>query len=96
VSVRYTVLDRRAPRRAADAGLARIAAQVAADAASATPVDTGRLRRAWRVQRAVPGVRLVRNDTPYGRFVEYGTRRRRASAPLGRTVARWRNRTGFR
>jgi hypothetical protein len=34
-----------------------------------------------------PGTTLVRSDVAYGRYVEYGTRHRRADAMLGRALA---------
>lgn len=41
-----------------------------------TPVDTGRLRNAWRRARAAKGSVTVYNNTDYAAHVEYGHRTR--------------------
>lgn len=87
-SAAFTVTDPRAPRLAVARNVAEIAARVAASAAANTPQRTGRMARSWRtVPGRDPGTTLVVNDTPYARFVEYGTRHMRAAAPLGRAMA---------
>jgi hypothetical protein len=88
----FRVTDRRAPRRAADPHVAAVSARVVADIQAGTPVQTGRLRSGWRVVPGrVPAVRLLVNDVPYARFVEYGTRTRPATPAAGRALARWRS-----
>jgi hypothetical protein len=89
----FTVTDRKAPRREVAPGIKAIASQVRSDAAAGTPVETGRLRAAWRVQNypSAQGQTVI-NDVPYARFVEYGTRYMPPAAMLGRALARARAR----
>ena len=85
----FRVTNPRAPRLAVAPDIRRITQHIAADAAADTPVETGRMASSWRVVPGTdPATSLVTNDTPYARYVEYGTRYRPASAPLGRAVAR--------
>ena len=87
-SVQFTVTHPRARRECIRPDIAGIAGNVAAAAAANTPVQTGRLAAGWRtVPGDDPGTTFVVDDVPYARFVEYGTRYRRASAPLGRAMA---------
>jgi hypothetical protein len=89
---RYRVFDRMAPRRAVDGDLGQLAEQIKAEVVAATPRDTGAMAAAWTVERGeFPAVRLIRNDTEYARYVEYGTQNMRADPALGRTLARYRN-----
>ncbi len=84
----FVVTDPTAPRRCVQPDIAGIAAQVAAGAAANTPRLTGRLAGSWTtIPGREPGTTLVSTDVPYARFVEYGTRYMRASAPLGRAAA---------
>jgi hypothetical protein len=84
----FRVTDPQAPRKCVQPDIAGIAAQVASAAAANTPRDTGRLAASWRtVPGRDPGTTLVQTDVEYARFVEYGTRYMRASAPLGRAAA---------
>ena len=84
----FTVTNPRARRWVIQPDIRRIAEGVAADAAQNTPRLTGRMAAGWRVVPGQdPGTSLVVNSVPYARFVEYGTRRQRADAPLGRAVA---------
>ena len=59
----------------------RLAEKTKADAAEGTPVDTGRLRRAWQDAEVVAddggsvSSRRATNSVPYVGYVEYGTRR---------------------
>ena len=86
--VDYRVYDRRAPRQVVSPEIRRIAERVRTRAAAATPRLTGRLAEGWYVEAGRdPGTSLVRNDVPYARFVEYGTRRQPARAMLGRALA---------
>ena len=73
VSSTYQILDRKAPVRAVDPGIAKIAAGIQSDAQARTPVDTGRLRSGWRVKKDRDGRYTVTNAVPYARFVEHGT-----------------------
>jgi HK97 gp10 family phage protein len=87
-SATFTVTDARAPRHAVSKNVADIASGVAARAASNTPRRTGRMAASWRtVPGQDHGTTLVINTAEYARFVEYGTRHMRASAPLGRALA---------
>lgn len=97
--VSYEITDHRAPRVAASPMIRQLAERIMADAAAATPHDTGRLRDNWHVEAGRdPGTFFVANDVPYGRFVEYGTKNPDGSwrtpprAMLGRAVARRRSR----
>ena len=89
----FVITDPGAPRRCVQPDIAGIASQVAAAASANSPRLTGRLAASWRV---VPGrdpaTSLVTTDVPYARFVEYGTRHRRADAPLGKALAAVRSR----
>ena len=85
----FRVTDPGAPRRVVDRDIGDIADRVCQDAASRTPVETGRLKAGWRVERGMyDAVRLVVNDVPYARFVEYGTVNMAAEPMLGPAVAR--------
>lgn len=84
----FTVTDPAAPGRAIDPGLGEFADDLRADAADGTPVLTGRLRAGWRVVKAGDGERVVVNDVYYAPFVEFGTRRTRPAAMMGRALAR--------
>ncbi|HXC65387.1 MAG TPA: HK97 gp10 family phage protein [bacterium] len=84
----FVITDPSAPRRCVQPDIAGIAGQVAAAASANSPTLTGRLARSWRtVPGRDPGTTLVTTDVPYARYVEYGTRYMRASAPLGRALA---------
>jgi hypothetical protein len=84
----FVITDPTAPRRCVQPDIAGIASQVAAAASANSPVLTGRLARSWTTTPGRdPGTTLVSTDVPYARFVEYGTRYRRADAPLGRALA---------
>jgi hypothetical protein len=81
----YKVTNAIAKRLAVQPQILEIATQIAADARASTPVTTGRLAGGWPGRD--PGTTLVVNDVEYARYVEYGTRRRRAVAMLGRALA---------
>jgi HK97 gp10 family phage protein len=90
--VEYETVDDDEPRRIVNPEVRRVASEVARDARSMTPRRTGTLRDGWRVaQRGKFGWSVV-NDTPYARFVEYGTRHMRGQAMLGRALERARSR----
>jgi hypothetical protein len=96
----YRVTDKSAPKRQLARGVNVVARQLARDAASFTPVRTGRLRAGWRVEQAGTHSRVV-NDVPYARAVEYGSRRANGTlvppvAMMGRALARARARGGRR
>lgn len=81
---RYSVLDAKAPRRAAERGVWGVAMEMRQDAALRTPVRTGLLQSSWQVQKGrLPAVYKVINEVEYARFVEFGTRRTRAHPMLG-------------
>ena len=89
----FTVTAPRAPRFAIRPDIRRMAAQLAADAADRTPVESGEMRAGYRVVPGRdPGTSIVTNPVPYARYVEYGTRYRPASAPLGQAAAYARSR----
>jgi hypothetical protein len=71
-----------------------IAGGVATAAAERTPRGaTGRAAAGWHtVPGRDPGTTLVVNDVEYIRHLEYGTRRRPASAMLGQALAAARSR----
>jgi hypothetical protein len=92
-NVTFTVWQRQAIRQLVDPGIGDIAAQIARQTAAESPRDTGLYARSWTVTKGrFPAVRFVSNPVPYGRFVEFGTKHRRANPAFGRTIARWRNR----
>jgi hypothetical protein len=84
------VEDKRAPRLACRDGLRDIADGIRSEARAGTPVRSGTLRNGWRIGRTGDGDPTVRNDVPYGPFVEYGTARRPPVAMLGRATAKYR------
>jgi HK97 gp10 family phage protein len=87
----FTVTHPEAPAIAADPGIGAVAARIADDARSRTPVETGRLAAGWQVvQAGRPGERDVINAVPYARFVEYGTKNMPAEPMLGPAAARYR------
>jgi hypothetical protein len=87
-AARFTVTHAMARRLVVQPQIRTIAEQLAADAASRTPRDTGKMAGGYRVVPGRdPGTSLVVNDTEWARYVEYGTRRRPASAPLGQSLA---------
>ena len=81
--------DRRNARLVVQEDIRQAAQQLASRAAANTPRRTGRMAASWRTAPGYsdPGTTVVINTTPYARFVEYGTRHRRAHAPMGRAVA---------
>jgi hypothetical protein len=90
----FTVYMPGATRLATAPIIAAIADALKNDVTARTPRGpTGELRAGWKV---VPGrdpaTRLVVNDTPYGRYVEYGTRHLPARPALGQTAAAYRAR----
>jgi hypothetical protein len=88
----FSINDRRAPFRIADAQLQRIAAQLHRDLAAAMPRDTGHLSAAWETAKVRDAHYHVRNPVPYARHVEYGTRTVKARPVVGRVVAAYRAR----
>jgi hypothetical protein len=86
--------DTRSRRLCVQGNIADMAGSLAADARANTPVLSGRLAAGWRTEPGrEPGTTVVVNDTPYLRFVEYGTRHRPASAMMGRALASARSAT---
>lgn len=85
----FRVTDPKAPRLAVQQNIAEIAQQLAGRATANTPRLTGLMAGSWQVRPGYndPGTSVVINTAPYARFVEYGTRRTRAYAPLGRALA---------
>ena len=89
VTFTTTRQDGRNARLCVQPDIREAAQQLASRAAANTPRATGRMAASWRTAPGYsdPATTVVTNDAPYARFVEYGTRRRRAHAPLGRAVA---------
>lgn len=85
----FKVIDPQAPRKCVQPDIAAIARRVASAAATNTPRHTGQMASSWEVRPGYsdPGTSVVVNTAPHARFVEYGTRRTRAYAPLGRALA---------
>jgi Bacteriophage HK97-gp10, putative tail-component len=88
-AVSFVVLDAAAPRKACAENIRETAERIASRAAALTPRATGLMASSWRTAPGYsdPATTVVVNDAPYARFVEYGTRRTRAHAPLGRALA---------
>lgn len=96
-SVTFRVTSKMAARRAAAPIVRQIALQLRADAAAATPRDSGILAANWQLLPGDdPGTWFVQNPTPYARYVEYGTKHRNADPFFGRVIARYRARYGSR
>lgn len=95
-TVTYTVTNPAARRHAVAPMMASIAAEIAGAAAAGTPRDTGALAGSYATAPGRdPGTTLVRSSgVPWGLYVEYGTRKMRASAPLGRAFAGAKGRYG--
>ena len=87
--VTFKVIDPRAPRKCVQQNVAEAAQRIASAAASNTPRHTGKMAASWETRPGYsdPGTTVVINTAPHARFVEYGTRRTRAAAPLGRALA---------
>ena len=88
----YRVINRGAPRAAAQRGIEQIANRIRDDLVANTPRDTGRLAAGWRVQPGrAPAVYLVVNSVPYARPREFNGR-----PYMGPVIARWRSLLGRR
>jgi hypothetical protein len=87
--VRFEVTDPMAPRKACGQNVAEIADRLRSRAAANTPRDTGRMASSWQTRPGYsdPATTVVINTAPHARYVEYGTRRMPARAPLGRAMA---------
>lgn len=84
----YQVLNRQAPKMAADGIVRGIAEQIRGAVAAQSPRGrTGRYADGWRVRKLKAGVYQVFNEVPYGRYVEYGTRYVPARPVFGRVVS---------
>ena len=86
MSVTFTVTNRGALDEAVDPGIGRVAAELADAARALTPRRTGRLQAGWTVRSGTLGNRVVVNDVPHGRYVEYGTKRNRPVGMLARAT----------
>jgi hypothetical protein len=87
--VHFEVTFPKAPRYEVQGAVAQIASQIAAAAAAGTPRLTGRAAGGWETRPGYndPGTTVVVNAVPYIVYLEYGTRRNRAYAMLGRAMA---------
>lgn len=86
----YRIIDRTAPRQAADRAIEQIANRIRDDLAARTPRVTGRLAAGWRVVHGrAPGAYLIVNDVPYARPREFGGR-----PFMGPVIASWRSQLG--
>jgi len=84
----FTVTNAQARRLAVQQDIRRIAGNLADAARANTPRNTGLMASSWRVVPGrEPGTSLVVNDVPYSVYVEHGTRKMAARAPLGRALA---------
>jgi len=94
--VTYTVLNPRARRDAVAPMMAAIAAEIAGAASGGTPRLTGALAGSYTVKSGRdPGTSLVESSgVGWGKYIEYGTRKMRAHAPLGRAFAAAKGRYG--
>lgn len=90
----YQVTNPKAPFLAADPKIRRIANAIRQTVEAESPRDTGLYAGSWEVTRVRPATYWVSNRTPYGRYVEYGTRHMRARPVLGRVVAAVRAQVG--
>jgi len=88
----YTVLNRRAPKAAADGIVAGIANQIRDTVAAQSPRDTGDYASSWAVKKIKPGIYQVYNPVPHGKYVEYGTRYVPARPVFGRVISQVRSR----
>jgi hypothetical protein len=94
--VTYTVTNPRARRDAVAPMMASIAAEIAAAASGGTPRLTGAMAGSYSTKPGRdPGTTLAVYTGPgYAKYVEYGTRKMRASAPMGRAFAAAKGRYG--
>lgn len=84
----YQVINRQAPKQAADGIVRGIAEQIRGAVSAQSPRGrTGTYAGGWRVERIKPGVYRVFNETPYGRYIEYGTRYVHARPVFGRVIS---------
>lgn len=86
----FRVFNFRAMREACGPMMATIAGEIAAAAAAGTPRLSGTLAGSYSTRPGDrdPGTYLVTaGGVGWGKYVEYGTRHRRADAPMGRAVA---------
>jgi hypothetical protein len=87
--VHFEVTFPKAPRYEVQGAVREIAATIAAAAAGGTPRRTGRAAAGWELRPGYndTGTTVVVNAVPYIVFLEYGSRRNRAYAMLGRAMA---------
>lgn len=84
----YRVINRSAPKQAADAIVAGIANQIRDAVAGQSPRgETGAYAAGWQVEHLKAGVYRVFNNVPYGKYVEYGTRYVQARPVFGRVIS---------
>lgn len=67
--------------------LNRTGAFILRDVKMNTPVDTGRLRRSWKIKKE-PFQIIIYNNTKYAQHVEYGHRTKSGSSVAGRYMLR--------
>lgn len=94
LSVTFRITDSAELERAVSPLMARVAAEITADAAARSRVDTGRMRRGWQSKASGRGYYSVLNGTPYVSYHEFGTRKMSAQPMLGPAVAAARARYG--
>jgi Bacteriophage HK97-gp10, putative tail-component len=84
----YQVLDRSQPKQAADGIVRGIAEQLRGAVSAESPRGrTGTYAGGWRVERIKAGIYRVFNETPYGKYIEYGTRYVPARPAFGRSIS---------
>jgi hypothetical protein len=89
----YQVLNRQAPKQAADGIVRGIADQLKSVMMAQSPHGrTGQYAAGWRLERIKPGIYRVFNEVRYGKYVEYGTRFVPARPVFGRNITLIRSR----
>lgn len=83
----FRVLHPDAPRKVTDADIADVANRIMLEAATRSPTDKGELADGYKVTKLGDSHYEVTNDTPYGRYVEYGTIDMHAEPAFGQAIA---------
>lgn len=81
-------------RAAAGEAVSQVGDELLAEVRKNTPVRTGRLQGAWRIDRFDDDGRTIVNETEYAAAVEYGSLGRAGAGMAGRAVAALQGRLG--
>lgn len=73
-------------RAAAGEAVSQVGDELLAEVKKNTPVRTGRLQGAWRIDRSDADGRTLVNETEYAAVVEYGSLGRTGAGMAGRAV----------